>query len=309
MKLKNLLPLIVLFAMLIGCNNSNKKEGSISSGRILEKVDSIKTESVLFESEGINLAGTLYLPENPDAGLVIVHGSDQVPRMTKFAKLLSKNNFAVITYDKRGVGESGGVYAGPEVGTNNIDTTNLNLLAKDADAALKLLKQHSNNIPIGLIGASQAGWIIPIAAKRNQNVDFMVLFSSPLITTLEQLRFQFFTNGRNDFWDKHTEKEARDHTFHDPDKYQFIETDPKKALKELSIPALWLFGKKDIQIPVQLCVEYLDEFKIGGKPFEYIVFPSLGHNTTSENIMEPVDYSIKWINNKIINSEEIEITK
>jgi len=240
---------------------------------------------------------------------VIVHGSDQVPRMTKFAQLLSKNNFAVLTYDKRGVGESGGVYAGPEVGTNNIDTTNLNLLAEDANAALKLLKQHDNNIPIGLIGGSQAGWIMPIAAIKNQNVNFMVLFSSPLITTLEQLRFQFFTNGRNDFWDNHTEEEARDHTFNDSDKYQFIETDPKDVLKELSIPALWIFGKKDIQIPVQLCMEYLDEFKTDGKPFEYMVFPTLGHNTTSANTSEPVDFAIEWIKNSVINSEEIKRTK
>lgn len=29
--------------------------------------------------------------------------------------------------------------------------------------------------------------------------------------TLEQLRFQFFTDGNTDFWDSHTEAEVREH--------------------------------------------------------------------------------------------------
>ena len=120
----------------------------------------------------------------------------------------------------------------------------------------------------------------------------------------DRLRFQFFTTGREDFWDNHTEEEAREHTFNDPDKYQFIETDPKDELKELSIPGLWLFGEKDIQIPVKLCTEYLDELKDQGKPFEYIVFPSLGHNTTSANTTEPVDLAMEWIKRTINKSRK-----
>lgn len=299
MRLEIKLVLIIVIALLYGCNHtSSEKNKSIHKGSN-QKNALVETENVIFESEGIHLAGTMYLPQQPDAGLVIVHGSDPVPRMTTFAELLAKNNFAVLTYDKRGVGKSGGVYVGPEVGTNNIDSSNLNLLAKDANAATQLLHQKVHNIPIGLIGASQAGWIMPIAAQANQDVDFMVLFSSPLITTREQLRFQFFTNGRADFWECHTEAEAREHVFNDPDKYEFVDTDPRDVLAELSIPALWIFGEKDIQIPVKLCLEYLDEFKAEGKPFEFIVYPSLGHNTTSVNTTEPVDSAIHWIKNAV----------
>lgn len=68
----------------------------------------------------------------------------------------------------------------------------------------------------------------------------------------------------------------------------------------MSIPGLWLFGEKDIQITVKLFAEYLDEFIAEGKPFDYIVFPSLGHNTISANTTEPVDFAIKWIKNTII---------
>jgi len=270
-----------------------------------QSLDSIKTENVTFKSEGVSLAGIIYIPKKPQAAVVIVHGSDQVPRMIKFAELLSKNNILVLTYDKRGVGESDGVYAGPEVGTNNISRDNLNLLAKDASAAVNTIHKENKNLPIGLVGFSQAGWIIPIAANKNKLIEFMVLFSAPTVTTLEQLRFQFYTDGRTDFWENHTEGDAREHIKNDPDRYQFTSTDPKIALSNLSIPGLWLFGEKDIQIPVKLCIEHLNKLKVQGKPFEYKLFSTLGHNTTFANTTEPVDISIRWIKQKALNIKNL----
>ncbi|WP_246085271.1 alpha/beta hydrolase family protein [Paucihalobacter ruber] len=287
--------LLILLVTMMGCNQSVEQKNTTPTQVKTELVDSITTEDVTFESEGVKLAGTIYSPNNPHAAVVIVHGSDQVPRMTKFAELLAKKNILVFTYDKRGVGASGGVYAGPEVGTNNISVENLNLLAKDASAAVDLIHNKVGDLPVGLIGASQAGWIIPIVANKNPLAEFMVLFSSPTITTLEQLRFQFYTNGRTDFWDHHTEEDAREHIKNDPDKYQFEATDPKESLKALSIPGLWLFGEKDIQIPVKMCIEHLNTLKLENKDFEYVVFPSLGHDNTNT---ETIDISVNWIKQK-----------
>ena len=77
----------------------------------------------------------------------------------EFAKRLVKEGVAVLTYDKRGVGESGGIYAGPSVGTNTIDTPNLNLLSRDASAAVNTFRTYlkDKKTPIGLVGFSQAG--------------------------------------------------------------------------------------------------------------------------------------------------------
>lgn len=262
-------------------------------------------QDVKFESQGITLAGSILKPKNPFAAVVIVHGSDPVKREMEFAKRLAKKGIAVLTYDKRGVGESGGVYVGPSVGTNNIDTTNLHLLSQDANAAVNIFRNYlkDKKTPIGLVGFSQAGWIIPIAASKNPEIEFMVLFSCPTITTLEQLRFQFYTNGNINFWKNHTESEAREHTINDPDKYQFAATDPKTSLNAISIPGIWLFGEKDIQIPVKMCIEQLNTFKAQGKPFEYTLFPTLGHNTSSINITEPFDISIQWIRQRTKKSK------
>jgi len=260
-------------------------------------------QDVKFESQGITLAGSILQPKKSFAAVVIVHGSDPVKREMEFAKRLAKEGIAVFTYDKRGVGESGGVYVGPSVGTNNIDTANLTLLAQDANAAAETFQTYlkDKKTPIGLVGFSQAGWIIPMAASKNPQIKFMVLFSGPTITTLEQLRFQFYTNGNNSFWENHTEADAIEHTKNDPDRYQFAATDPKTYLKTLSIPGLWLFGEKDIQIPVKLCIEQLNTLKAQGKPFDYTSFSKLGHNTSSSNDTAPLDTAVQWIQQKAFN--------
>jgi pimeloyl-ACP methyl ester carboxylesterase len=254
-------------------------------------------QDITFESHGVKLAGSILMPKKPTAAVVIIHGSDPVKRELEFAKLLAKEGIAVLTYDKRGVGESGGVYVGPSFGTNNIDPKNLDLLADDGSVAIDTLKSivNNKNTPIGLLGFSQAGWIIPIAAEKNSSINFMVIFSGPVITTLEQLRFQFYTNGDEHFWDKHSESEAREHIKNDPDRYQFEPTDPQLQLSKLRIPGLWIFGGRDIQIPTRLCIDNLNKQIQMGKQYEYLLYPSLGHSTAFSNSPEPVNSAIQWI--------------
>jgi len=254
-------------------------------------------KNVRFKSAGVTLEGAVFKPKHPYAAIVLVHGSGQESRMLNMAAVLAGKGIAVLTYDKRGVGKSGGVYAGPEVGTNNVDAANLDLLASDASAAAVVLAKQVaiHKCPLGLLGFSQAAWVIPMAAKKNAKVNFMVLFSGPVATTLEQLRFQFYTQGNSSFWETHTEADAREHIKNDPDKYQFEVTDPRDALTKLSIPGLWLFGGKDIQAPVGLSIERLDALKFQGKPYEYHLFPELGHNLGSSKSMEPVNFAIHWI--------------
>ncbi|WP_316737526.1 alpha/beta hydrolase family protein [Pedobacter aquatilis] len=254
-------------------------------------------QNIKFENAGITLSGSLFLPKKPKAALVLIHGSGQEKRMTKFAIDLANQDIAVFTYDKRGVGESGGKYAGPEVGTNNIDSANLELLSDDAATACKTLAQQLPNgkLPLGLMGVSQAGWIIPMAAAKTNLVKFMVIYSGPVVTTLEQLRFQFYTNGDVKFWESHNEADALEHIHNDADRYQFTTTDPMKTLAKLNIKGLWIFGAQDIQIPVALCVNNLKMLQAQGKPYEYFIYPELGHNTAFLKSTSTIDKAISWI--------------
>lgn len=119
----------------------------------------ITSKNIKFVSNGDTLAGSILKPAHPFAAVVLVHGSGQEKRMMEWATNLANEGIAVLTYDKRGVGESAGVYAGPEVGTNNVDAANLNLLSLDASAAgNELLADLANDhISLGLMGGSQAG--------------------------------------------------------------------------------------------------------------------------------------------------------
>jgi uncharacterized protein len=255
------------------------------------------TQDVAFDSVGITLRGTLYLPTHPVAAVVLVHGSGQEKRMAGFAARLASTGIVALTYDKRGVGASGGVYVGPEVGTNNVDPANLDLLARDANAAVRTLTGRLGVLPgkIGLLGFSQAGWVIPLAVAQNRSIKFMVMFSGPMVTTLEQLRFQFHTADDTNYWDTHDESVARKHVAEDPDRYRFTPTDPRDALARAKIPGLWIYGAKDIQIPVGLCIERLGTLKKAGKRFDHRLFPMLGHNTGFAEDDEPLLTAIAWI--------------
>ena len=265
------------------------------------RIEDFTTENVKFNSAGVTLEGSIFIPNHTVAALVLVHGSGQETRMNGLASVLAENGIAVLTYDKRGVGKSGGIYAGPEVGTNNVDISNLDLLALDASAATNELLTHlaTKEIPLGLMGFSQAAWVVPLAAEQNRKVKFITLLSAPVVTTLEQLRFQFYTNGNTKFWETHSEADAREHISNDPDKYQFAPTDPREALSLLSIPGLWIYGGKDIQAPVGLSIERLDALKATGKPYQHKLFPDLGHSSKSK---EPVNFAIQWIKS-ITNSK------
>ncbi|MFL1552189.1 alpha/beta hydrolase family protein [Pseudomonas sp. D47] len=255
---------------------------------------SFATQDITFQSAGVALAGTVFLPEHPQVGVVLVHGSGQEPRMVRFATLLAGRGIAVLTYDKRGVGQSAGVYVGPEVGTNNLDASNLVALAGDANAAVTALSAQAA-VPIGLVGFSQAGWVIPIAAEHNRSVNFMVLFSGPVLTTREQLRFQFLTQGKADFWRTHSQADVRQHIAQDPDRYPFVDTDPRAALAKVSTPGLWLLGGKDLQTPAFMAIERLDAMNAKGKAFEYRLYPELGHNVSPGGAGQSVEDAVQWI--------------
>jgi dienelactone hydrolase len=249
---------------------------------------------VSFDSSGVTLSGTVVVPAKPVAAVVIVHGSGQDPRGRAFARELADNDVAALTYDKRGVGRSGGTYAGPEVGTNNVDASNLRLLAEDASAGVdELVRSLPQSYPaVGLIGFSQAGWIIPLTANLNPRVRFIVLFSGPVVSTREQLRFQDLTQQDAAFWDHHTPPEVRNRIVTGPDRLALTDTDPRNSLQLLFVPGLWLFGGKDVNVPVHLSIERLQPFIARGRPFSYRVFPQMAHRLDER---EALPFAIQWI--------------
>jgi pimeloyl-ACP methyl ester carboxylesterase len=244
-------------------------------------------EAINFESHGAILSGTLIWPEGrPKAAIVLVHGSGPQARSTQPGRMIASRGFAVLTYDKRGVGRSEGVYEGGR----NTSAANLHLLADDAGAAVRQLARRSElrGRPIGLLGASQAGWILPLVAVKDREIAFIGLWAGPVCKVSEQFRFQKLTGAGADIPQSRREQIIARLTAGG-------DIDPYPSLSRLHIPAMWVFGGKDEQVPTDLSAQRLDRLiKSGHREIGYRIFPDLGRPALSR---ESADYMLDWLDN------------
>src|SRR4029078_5196826 len=89
--------------------------------------------------------------------------------------------------DKRVNCASGASYPGKSQTEITIDQ-----LARDAAAGARFLAGRAEVDParIGLAGHSQAGWVMPLAAKREPGIRFLVVFSGSAVTADENDLYQ-----------------------------------------------------------------------------------------------------------------------
>lgn len=268
----------------------------------------VADQNVSFISQGVTLRGTVYMPVDVPAfaAAVWVDGAGETRRNSGLGRFLARRGIALLTYDKRGVGKSGGVYAGGEVGTNNVSLQNITLLADDAAAALQSLRteRELHGVPVGFIGGSQAGWIIPLAALKNRQARFMVLWSGAVETTHEDVLFEQIALRDLGFWHHHTDEQAQKIMTGLQDNMSWANFDPRKALSRLTIPGLWIFGGRDRNVNVELSIERLNGVIAAGHPdYSYRLFPNYDHGLGGGpeiGIDEPsgvdiVDHSVAWI--------------
>jgi len=139
---------------------------------------SLRTESVSIRSGEITLAGTLTLPRGsgPHPAIVLLHGGGAQTRdFFWLPHFLARRGFAVLAYDKRGVGQSTGDWRNASVQD----------LADDALAAVAFLNadRRIRDHRIGLYGASAGGWTAPVAAQRAPDqIAFVIVRSGSFLT-------------------------------------------------------------------------------------------------------------------------------
>jgi len=164
----------------------NRQENSIVLNRPQEPQIPFpyKEEEVSFVNaeQGFSLGGTLTLPEGegPFPAVILVTGSGSQNRDEEIfghkpfkliADHLTRRGIAVLRYDDRGVGSSGGNAANSTTGD----------LAGDARSAIDYLL--SNNIidhsKIGIIGHSEGGMIAFMLASSHDDIAFIVSLAGP----------------------------------------------------------------------------------------------------------------------------------
>ena len=235
----------------------------------------VRQLEVRFRSGTATLAGTLSLPpgSGKHAAVAFVHGSGPTVRayLPDLSAMLLRHGVAVLVYDKRGNGQSGGIYPGASPTAGAIDT-----LARDAAAAARFLaaQPEIDRTRVGLTGQSQAGWIVPLAASREPAVRFLVLFSGPAVTADENDLYQDLA-GEGERPPTPMSEEAIDAEVLKQGPGGF---DPIPSIRKLKIPALWLYGGKDTFIPPRLSARRLAPIAAeSGRDFTVADFPNANH--------------------------------
>jgi uncharacterized protein len=259
-----------------------QREGS--PPRAARRVAIEKHEDVQFSNGDVTLAGTLITPATAakHPAVILVHGSGPATReqILPFARFLIRHGLAVLSYDKRGVGGS----------TGDWNTASFDDLAADVIAAFKYLQTRAeiDGKQIGLLGVSQAGWVMPLAAVRAKDMAFLVSVSGAAIpgteTTIDhaqremaasgmkpqvveqivgimKLQYHFARTGEgwNEYASSREQLAAR--IGPPPDAFpgspehphwQFIRRlyfyDPAPTIRQLQVPTLGLFGELDNNI-------------------------------------------------------------
>lgn len=227
-----------------------------------------------FVSGDARLAFTLDLPAGagPFPAVVAGHGSGRMTRQMLgwMSAHLTRLGFAVLRFDKRGVGESTGTFV--FVGTKDSPEV-FPVLAGDIAAGVRFLRTRPeiDSRRIGLVGNSQAGWILPLAARQLGDVAFMILISGPVCSVGQEMYYSDLVE--NNTTRPIAEANALMSGYHGPSGY-----DPVPVLEGLDVPALWLLGLEDRSIPVELTLANLRRLRTAGRPFDWRTYAGEGHS-------------------------------
>jgi dienelactone hydrolase len=217
----------------------------------------------------------------PFPAVVIGHGSGEVGKegCESLATNMLRRGFGVFCYDKRGVGESTGTYS--SVGPINSHEL-IPDLASDMAAGVRYLRGRPDvdRARVGLMGGSQAGWVIPNAARLSR-ADFMIILVGPTVTVGEEIYYSRFAEETTTPLAQLAGLLTK---YRGPRGF-----DPRPDLEEIDTPGLWLLGGADRSIPTPETVAILDELIATGKPYARKVYPGAGHGLQGVNIWPDVD--------------------
>jgi pimeloyl-ACP methyl ester carboxylesterase len=153
------------------------------------------TETVTFESGGTSLVGTLAKPRGSGLfpAVIVLLGSGPETRNGPGYRINAKNmlrhGFAVLIFDKRGSGDSGG----------DLDTATFADFAADAEAAVRYLASRDDidGDAIGLLANSESGWYSAEVAADTRKVAFIINRVGPPLPWIDTVSWEV----RNEFVD------------------------------------------------------------------------------------------------------------
>lgn len=147
----------------------------------------VETHELTFTSNGNQLRAVLALPpgDGPHGVVAFVHGDGPIDATHSDGYLpifeaLARAGYASISWDKPGVGDSTGHWLDQSM-SDRADEV------RDAIEAIGDRAELDTD-DVGVIGFSQAGWVLPLLPERLDDLDFLI-YGSPAIAWNEQGRY------------------------------------------------------------------------------------------------------------------------
>ena len=277
-------------------------------------------ESVLIPSIGFNLAATMTRPKNVTAApaVILIAGSGPtdrdetvagIPVFGHLARDLVAAGFAVVRYDKRGVGQSGG----------RAESATIADYAEDARQALLWLEKQKgiDKNRIALVGHSEGGLVAMLTAGRERGkVAAMVLLATPSANgndiVLEQQKHMLSKMPIDDA--QREEKialqekinkavikgtgwtdipEAARRVADTPWFYSFLTFNPERAMDDTRQPVLIVQGELDVQVMPEHAdhlAQMARERKGAKVPIEVVKVPGVNHLLVPATTGEVTEY-------------------
>ncbi|WP_417468602.1 alpha/beta hydrolase family protein [Maricaulis sp.] len=278
---------------------------TISGAAGASPMDDADTVQVHIQAGDVTLGATLYRPAGVSGDLPVIvtaHGSAPSTRdgVGYYTNLGLRMGYAVLSFDKRGTGESTGEYEAFSI--EKSDRVFRDLAADVAWSVRWVAQQDGIDAGrIGLLGGSQAGWIMPLATQLlagdgEPEIAFIVIGEGVSISAGEEGRHEEILR---ELVDEHCMSSPPENSCAlqtTPDR-QMIETadlrivnydgalgyDPRDTLLAISTPTLWVFGLSDYVIPVTPSIDRLgalirDDGKTNN---QLIILPFGDHNFTN----------------------------
>jgi pimeloyl-ACP methyl ester carboxylesterase len=278
------------------------------------------------QHDGVTLAAS-YTPAGGTA-IVALHGAGEGTRGDSLLyrhlhEVLPPAGIGVVTFDRRGEGES----------TGDASRGRFNLQAKDALAVLEAVEAER----IGLWGYSQGAWVAPLAASMSDRVAFLVLVASTGVTPSEQMMYATAAQLRHGGYgeevvtraldlrrrfEEHARRGGQDaelsadllaaldepwfgHLFMPPvlldeeGRALWIEEmdfDPRPIFAQVHVPTLLFYGEADSWTPVSPSAEAWR--KVRGEEVEIVTIPEAEHDLTLPDGMLAPEYErtlVEWL--------------
>lgn len=250
-------------------------------------------ERLVFEHQEDTLAG-VYLPqlnhEKAKAVILFVHGDGPLTYDAEgYYELvwqpLRQLGYAIFSWDKAGVGSSSGNWL------------NQSMLDRQSEvnAAIQFIQSQYGYTKetTGLLGFSQAGWVLPVIAAQSNDIGFMIgigfasnwkqqgRYYSKVKHTLANKTSAAIelelANYEQDFsflktqpsYDEYVKSDedfkGDDKQAMSPDRYQFVlknmNADALKEYSKVSVPSLFMWGEDDLNVDAKQEFELIKDVK------------------------------------------------